>query len=109
MKFRKDNKIQYAQDFRYPTGIPSGIDFVLTKRNDWYDLTAAGYGIVGGNYGSGCLLIKSNWLTTKQRSRFERELAKPRVRVTHKRALLLPAPCPHCGQEIKAQADKKGK
>jgi hypothetical protein len=29
--FDKDNRIFYGQDFRYAFGVPSGIDFEITK------------------------------------------------------------------------------
>ena len=74
MKFRRNNKIRYGQDFRQHVGIPTGVDFrVKTFTAGHWELWASGYG-GGDDHGNGSLIV---WgLTTRQTQRFERELTK---------------------------------
>ena len=78
MKFRKDNKIPYRQDFRGHISLPSGIDFsVITEsgafaNTDCIMLIADGYGnLLGGNYGNGAIYVPKASLSRKQLKRFE--------------------------------------
>lgn len=59
MKFPKDNKIIYSQDFHVHKGVPSGINFASSVDTDGLiTLTAPGYG-AAGNYGNGSLTIRT--------------------------------------------------
>ncbi len=70
MKFRPDNQIKYGQDFSWFKGIPSGVEFRLTKKSDGkFVLRGPGYGLQG-DYGCGALHVFG--LNSKQTARFER-------------------------------------
>jgi len=56
MKFRPNNKYLYMQDFRVLVGIPSGVDWIITKGGVGYILISPGYGEVG-SYGNGSLRV----------------------------------------------------
>ena len=57
MKFSKDNKINYGQDFFQKVGIPHGVDFcVSVVDSNCVKLTAPGYG--GKPYGNGALYVR---------------------------------------------------
>jgi hypothetical protein len=78
MKFRKDNKIRYRQDFRSFIGIPSGVDLTIVnqsgmfKLKDSFMLIGDGHGEMMGNYGNGAIYVCKKSLTKKQLDRFER-------------------------------------
>lgn len=80
MKFRKENKIHYRQDFRGRIGIPSGVDFIIEndtgifKSQDCFVLRADGYGFLGieGSYGNGALYVSKSSLSRKQLKRYEK-------------------------------------
>jgi hypothetical protein len=58
VKFRKNNKVVYWQDFKVYTGIPSGIEFyVVPLKKDKVKLIANGYGDLILGYGNGALYI----------------------------------------------------
>jgi len=59
IRFPKNNKITYSQDFSFPTGIPSDIDFeVCGFVGDSIKLIADGYGRLGGDkYGNGAIYV----------------------------------------------------
>lgn len=67
IKFKKDNKIIYGQDFHCSRGIPSDIEFTVEKfTNDKIILKAKGYGdLESGNYGNGSLSVCVNDLPKK--------------------------------------------
>jgi hypothetical protein len=65
VKFPKDNKIVYGQDFGWYKGVPSDVDFevegIIQNR---INLVADGYGRLGGNkYGNGsiCVYLKEDF------------------------------------------------
>jgi len=59
LRFRKGNKIAYAQDFRFYRGIPHGVDFEATRLTpSFIMLVAPGYGCLDGRgYGNGALFV----------------------------------------------------
>ena len=78
MRFRKDNKIRYRQDFIEYRGIPAGVEFLVTKAWGVFVLRAYGFGLVDrdrdrGGYGSGALYVWS--VTSKQRKRLQASVA----------------------------------
>jgi len=81
MKFRKDNKILFDQDFALWRGIPSGVDFKIDVLDPGelnplklrFILTGKGYG-EKDNYGNGSLYPYK--LTSKQKQRFLKEFIK---------------------------------
>lgn len=76
MKFRKNNKICFGQDFNYYQGIPSGIDFKVERLDkNKFRLIAKGYGLLTSHhndYGNGALFPYS--LTDKQIETFNKEV-----------------------------------
>ncbi len=76
MRFRKDNKIRYRQDFLEYRGIPAGVEFLVTEEWGVFVLRAHGFGLVDrdrGGYGSGALYVWS--VTSKQRKRLQAAVA----------------------------------
>ena len=74
MLFKKNNKIKFGQDFAIWQGVPSGVDFKVTRAK--YDpkrviLSGLGYGDFR-NYGNGPLHVFG--LSKKQIKKFEKEL-----------------------------------
>ena len=55
VKFPKDNKFTYGQDFGFWTGVPSGIEFEATECDNYYILRGKGYGTK--DYGNGALFL----------------------------------------------------
>ena len=76
MKFRKGNKIYYGQDHHLWRGIPSGVDFEVTRSGHSYKLVADGYGDLHGQskYGYGNGALYPHHLTRKQIKQFEKYL-----------------------------------
>ena len=79
MKFRKGNNYRYEQDFRFQRGLPTGVDFTVSRvpgHPDSFHLTAQGYGILGpgDNYGCGGIYVYG--LDARQRRRFARNAAE---------------------------------
>ena len=75
MKFRKDNRLPYWQGVQARHGIPSGIDFTITRSAGMYKLRASGYG-ARGIYGNGALHVHAMGLSGRQRKRFESEITE---------------------------------
>jgi len=79
MKFKEGNTIRFGQDHQFWEGVPSGVDFSVSRfegAGAEYVLRAHGYGLLGtpGGYGNGALYVYG--LTKKQIVRFEKHLAK---------------------------------
>ena len=74
MKFKAGNTIKFGQDHQFWEGIPSGVDFSVSRFDGAakYVLRAHGYGLIGtpGGYGNGALYVYG--LTKKQIVRFEK-------------------------------------
>ena len=69
MKFPKENKIMFFQDFTFYTGVPSGVNFKCEIINrDTLQLTAPEYG--GKPYGNGFLLIRLSKSNTNLKDHF---------------------------------------
>lgn len=75
MKFRKGNKIYYGQDFRYRRGVPSGINFQVSKWKMGFVLRADGYGLFG-NYGNGALFLYNSRLSKILKERLQKKCGR---------------------------------
>lgn len=79
MKFPKDNKIVYGQDFGCYVGVPSDVDFEVKQiSNNHMQLVADGYGIMGGNkYGNGAIYVYlQEYKKTKKETKVENNNVK---------------------------------
>ena len=68
LRFKRNNKIRYGQDFGQHIGVPSDVVFTIDKvYNDSITIIANGYGIIGdgSQYGNGALHIPFTFLKGK--------------------------------------------
>jgi|GEM_PF-4292578 len=56
VRFPRENKFDYGQDFSRRCGIPSHVEFEVEDCGRYYVLTAPGYGLAG-DYGNGALIV----------------------------------------------------
>lgn len=73
IKFPKNNKLRYSQDFSVGIGIPSGVEFeveFLDDKKEKAKLIAYGYGFSGGKngkaYGNGAIYISKGDINYKE-------------------------------------------
>lgn len=79
VKFRKNNKYKYGQDFDFFIGIPHGIEFDVSKiNNKKVRLIADGYGNLKcvGTYGNGALYTSIKNLPKKLQNELPPTAAK---------------------------------
>jgi len=106
MKLRKGNKIPYMQDHSFYNGIPSGIDFSVTRASNGYDLRAIGYGVIddANHYGNGAIYVWKSDLTEAQKKAFKKACVPELMCRTCAGAKQITITCPSCqgcGLEIK--------
>lgn len=58
----KENNIVFFQDMQHWSGVPSNVDFSVTKYSNGYKFIGESYGSMSGKYGNGAIYIINSHL-----------------------------------------------